>query len=1312
MSTHTKACHTACNAAAVNVPAITFIILIACLAVGGTHSVAADDPWYQALSEADKRIQTFERAVDAGDTIAMQRAALELQADPIAVKRFNQSSTDAYRASHNRVTDGIKAKTRQRLRETIARERGVRPDQVTTFEATNPPKPGDPIKVGQDWDVTVRVDGVDVHHTVSGQHVNDAFYEAVNGTKPPSAKAANALAHRQAIEVTSYQHPEAYGGAQSEGGKIISDPAGSPTLRDPEQLGNTIDFKSRLPGNEAAKLEAAGRFVEAQGFRMEQARQAAKQFDRQVAVRVAAMGGEVPAHVDKAMDILRDIGDGKLTPSQGQRLLAAMGESIDSVASKSAGLIESAQTLRPGGLGASDDVFVTNAKNRLRSKGIDPDNLKPLSPGADLSDLRKSGGTAARSWASLGMQTLEVVGWAADFYELSQAARDYLSMLNKALDPNISDEEAQRYFDKMKEAAHRVTLLGGMGALFEAYPPAAGVFGVYTITRLGLENTQTGKAIDNVGFVIADTGMQIAEKAKCSFDEFFGIENICAEMDDQNRDKLLTYLRAIREGKLVLVEPYDARDLGKSIMLGVSTDDMVVRVDEYERLKNANQQHDALLAQLAGLRSQCAPLIEKRFHTIDYYDETMALVSQLSGNPLFRAANDAAVESGISQCDYAKSTSTEVAELAKTVIKRSTTAQQAYSGALERLAACRFDSDIDEALQLTDMGRAVAVGAASQAAQARIGYARLSDQLSYQAPAKAALDEYTSAQLDLDVGLATLKNRVDVVRSMRAEVKALESACNSGIRAARAEVSRIAALLPASANSLGSELDSITADSADSTTFSKTEQEALFSNLDREAARLKLYVSSAAAQLAQCASVDSREADLLATNTAIRSLPDTAQWAAEVAALSSQCRTKLDNDSEKQETSRAENDDRESGWEGYDEDEGNLDADRVAENGVDTEAAAENWPPAGEENGRGQNTAGEGDLMDPGYREDPLARAEREREQAEVAERIAARDSSRRRGRDGDADIADEFGEAPDTDDLPDPNRPRPGKDERQPRDMPQTSVPADNPTPPQPGPVPQPEPEPAPDPEPQPQEEPQPQAEPEPQPQPQPQPQAEPEPAPVRPPTAQPEPEAPSPNTTDARCRAIVSGLESSVPRMTSNMSRFQQAASAKDEELAQRLGCQIIADSDKTLATFQDLDAANCPMQGDVRGLRNNIHNIRSQINRSLNQQCGVQPTVGRYEGKWMSPGTCPQSGNAGHRWVIELTHRNDRVSGRIYFHKCPGGGRATYAVSGDANGGDVVSLNGSLVDSRGPLAEQVSRNVTFSISRNAPPSPNFAP
>lgn len=1306
-------------------------IICAQLLLVGTLAIAADDPWYQALSEADKRIQTFERAVDAGDKVAMQRAALDLQADPIAVKRFNQASTDAYRTAHNTVTDGIKARTRELMRETIARERGVRPDQVTTFEATNPPKPGDPIKVGQDWDVTVRVDGVDVHHTVSGQHVNDAFYEAVNGNKPPNAKAANALAHRQAIEVTSYQHPEAYGGAQSEGGKIIGDPGGSPTLRDPEQLGNTIDFKSRLPGNEAARLEAAGKFVEAQGFRMEQARQAAKQFDRQVAVRVSAMGGTVPPHVKKAMDIMRDIGDGKITPTQGQKLLAAMGESIDSVASKSAGLIEAAQTVRPGGLGAADDVFVTNAKNRMRSKGLDPDNLKPLSPKADIADFRKGSSSVARSWASVGMATLEAVGWAADFYELAQAAKKYLQMFDKAMDPNISDEEAQKYFAKMKEAANDITLLGGMGVLFEAYPPAAAVFGVYTISRLGLENTETGKAIDNAGFVIADTTFQVAEKAVCNMKEFVGIENVCAQMADQNRDKLLTYLRAIRAGKLVLLEPYDAKDLGKAVMLGNPTDNMIMRVDELERLKKANAAHEALLAKLAAARSQCEALDAKRIDTLKYHVETAAREEALRNDDFLLIAKDNALSNSLAQCKFAKDTSAEVGELTEKVMSLSNTAQRAYSGAIDRLRICRYKSDIEEAQSLTEMGRGVAGNAASKAITARIGYDRLGSQLAAADEARDSIAGYRKAQGPFDLRVKALSYRVETIASMRGQVSALESACQNGIAAASADIRSVVAQLPESETALRSQLDAIAALAKDNVGYSETKAQIPVDDLKQMSAYASEGLSKANVSVRECTAIDSREANMAAMNTAIRALPDTQLWLSEVATMTSDCQRRLDDrdDDDKDKDDKKNpggdtgggngddtggdsggnaggNPDDEDGrgdYEGYDEDGGNVDEERVAENGMDTETVREGWRPEDGED-RAQNSAGEGDLMDPAYREDRLADAERHREDAETAERIAAREGDRRRGRGrggNDSDIEGEFGDAPDIDQLPNPeedepkdepkDRQPPGKrgergerGEREgdknggsPRATPDTRVPTIPPNVVPPGTKPDDGPDDTPD----------------------------------KVPGTKPGQTPPKPDYDAARCKAIAAGLESQVPHMTNNMKAFQAAAKAKDEEAAQKAGCKLLDQTSKILDVFTNLKNAKCPIEGDVQAINQSVHRTRSEVNRAMPRQCGTPPPIGRFEATW-SAGSCPQVGIAGKRWHIQLKHRGDKITGRINFHACPGGGRLEYALSGTDNGKGAATLRGTLVSSRGPLAETASRSVTFNLAPGRPPSPNFAP
>ncbi|NND68434.1 MAG: hypothetical protein HKN19_12675, partial [Halioglobus sp.] len=988
------------------------------------HGAQADtDPWYAAVEQADARVAAFEQAVNSGDQTAMQRAALELQADPIAVKRFNQNSTDAFRTAHNEVTDGIKARTRELMKERMAKELGVKPEQISTFEATNPPKPGDPIKVGQDWDVTVRVDGRDVHHTVSGQYVNDSYYEAVHGRKAPSPEAANALAHRQAIEVTSYQHAEAYGGAQSEGGKIISDPKGNPTLRDPEQLGNTIDYKSRLPGNEAARLEAAGKLVEAQGFRMEQARQAAKQFDRQVAVRVAAMGGEVPTHVSRAMDILRDIGDSKLTPTQGQRLLAGMGETIDSVATKSAGLIESAQTLRPGGLGAADDVFVENARNRLRSKGIDPDGIRPLSPDADLSDLR-GGGQAVRSWLGTAMKTLEAVGWAADFYELSQATREYLTLLQKAMDPNTSDAEAEQLFAQMEAAGMRIAALGGMGVLFEVYPPSAAVFGVYTITRLGLENTETGKVIDAAALGYIDRHWQAAERASCDAREFLGMENICADMEDAKRDKLLAYLRAINEGKLVLKEPFDARDLGKAVMAGVNVEDMVMRVDERERLLAANERYNALLAQLNAMHAQCEDLDLKRAATRTYFEDTRALSNELAATTALNIDGDPTISDMNFACKNLPVLHQLISTNASQVISGATAAQQARAGSIARLQACDSLNDLDAARDLFRTGSALVDDAAFKYLESQAQMDSFESLKARLPGAAARLNEIGESLNALDIRAQTIQNRLGAFNGMRADITALEQSCSAQAAEVSRQIDALASILPDQVNAHRGAVQAIATKAAAQQSDYAGDEIAASEGVLTQAKAAQESLAAKRAELDKCNTVELPVAELVAMTTAADALPEVEAWRAEIAALAGQCFAELNTPDE---AATADADDNGRGdYEGFDADPGNIDPERAAAADTDFDSDTAVGPAGLDE--RAENTGGQsGDIYDPDYTRDPIEEERREQERARDAERIAtARDNARRR-RDRDS-IADEYGDAPDLSRLPD-NDDRDGRD-------------------------------------------------------------------------------------------------------------------------------------------------------------------------------------------------------------------------------------------------------------------------------------------
>jgi hypothetical protein len=104
---------------------------------------------------------------------------------------------------------------------------------------------------------------------------------------------------------------------------------------------------------------------------------------------------------------------------------------------------------------------------------------------------------------------------------------------------------------------------------------------------------------------------------------------------------------------------------------------------------------------------------------------------------------------------------------------------------------------------------------------------------------------------------------------------------------------------------------------------------------------------------------------------------------------------------------------------------------------------------------------------------------------------------------------------------------------------------------------------------------------------------------------------------------------------------------------------------------------------------------------------------PPVVDFAGSWHSAMACEEQ-DAPYRWQVSLTQdpNTHYVSGTISFHACPGGGRATYNVSGTATTSDVLFLEGTKTDGRGDLNTVSPAAQTFRITKGGEPFPNFAP
>lgn len=96
------------------------------------------------------------------------------------------------------------------------------------------------------------------------------------------------------------------------------------------------------------------------------------------------------------------------------------------------------------------------------------------------------------------------------------------------------------------------------------------------------------------------------------------------------------------------------------------------------------------------------------------------------------------------------------------------------------------------------------------------------------------------------------------------------------------------------------------------------------------------------------------------------------------------------------------------------------------------------------------------------------------------------------------------------------------------------------------------------------------------------------------------------------------------------------------------------------------------------------------------------------------WHSPTSCHEEDEGYEwRWTVSLSSSASGVHGDIYFHKCPDGGRAAYAVNGTVSeDGNTFTLNGTKTSGRGGIGSTTPASQQFVITKFGSPNPNYAP
>jgi len=99
----------------------------------------------------------------------------------------------------------------------------------------------------------------------------------------------------------------------------------------------------------------------------------------------------------------------------------------------------------------------------------------------------------------------------------------------------------------------------------------------------------------------------------------------------------------------------------------------------------------------------------------------------------------------------------------------------------------------------------------------------------------------------------------------------------------------------------------------------------------------------------------------------------------------------------------------------------------------------------------------------------------------------------------------------------------------------------------------------------------------------------------------------------------------------------------------------------------------------------------------------------------GGWYGPYCDEAEGTYYYRWSVDLMQNpaDGSYAGTVKFHNCPGGGRVAYRITGPAQPGPLLSLNGTLMDGGGALHDSAAASLTFTFDLTAGQiTPNLAP
>lgn len=177
---------------------------------------------------------------------------------------------------------------------------------------------------------------------------------------------------------------------------------------------------------------------------------------------------------------------------------------------------------------------------------------------ADASAARRGLNTAAGVGGAVVMGALTAA-------ELGRNVGEYVEGIDRAMDENTTDEEANQAFDQADRAAQGTALIGALGAAAEASPVVVGGAlvgaGSYMGTRSLLENTESGRAVDGAVLNAMDRTMQMGEAFGDAVGGALGMPTQNEIDRNQLLDRQRSMLDAIQRGDVTVRDGYTVQDV-------------------------------------------------------------------------------------------------------------------------------------------------------------------------------------------------------------------------------------------------------------------------------------------------------------------------------------------------------------------------------------------------------------------------------------------------------------------------------------------------------------------------------------------------------------------------------------------------------------------------------------------------------------------------------------------------------------------------------------------------------------------------------